>query len=185
MIVYLDKKKEKEELVFAQIICDRDLIRRKVDDLNYGTIVDKFILKTYISKGMLLSYCNYNESMFCNPKDILENLPTNSDRLMMLLDIMPFVKIKEINRIIYNRDDNYDDEFINLINWNTEILDMNKLINENQNNYDDENVQNILNNNSMFDEENTYRPIEVNNGKVKELKLTRENAEIGAKTLID
>ena len=183
MIAYFDNNKN--DIVFAQVICNMDLIRKKVDNLNYGTIVDKFVLKKYISKGSLLSYCNYNESMFCNPKDILENLPTNSDRLMMLLDIMPFMKIKEINRIIYNRDDNYNDEFINFVNLNTEILDMHELINKNQNNYDDENVQNILNNNSMLDEENTYRPIEVNNEKVKELKLTRENAEIGAKTLID
>lgn len=207
MIAYLDNNKK--DIVFAQIIGDRNKIRERINNSKYGNILDKYCLRKYLSEAMILNYNGFNEVMFCNPNDILENINIDfimlemifsddnydqflenaskySSRLLMLYkEVIPFIEFKEIVRLPYEKLCNYKDKIINSINMNTEILNIMKIRKTKKYNYDDENVQYILNNNSMFDEENTYRPIEVNNGKVKELKLTRENAEIGAKTLID
>ena len=209
MIAYIDGK----DLVFAQIKGDRQELRKRIDNSQFGDTVDKYIVKQYLSKGMLLCHKNYtNENMYCDPNDIIENVDKDteyadyrrnlskfSSRISILyFDVIPYIELKEIEKILYDENiikklfesyresnDSYK-KFIDSVKNNTEILnivmDKRSVISTN---FDDENIQNILDDNTMLDDNYTYRPMEVNKEKVKELKLSRENASIGAKILID
>lgn len=206
MIAYLDN--DKKDIVFAQIIGDRNKIRERINNSKYGDVVDKFCLRKYLSEAMILNYNGFNEVMFCNPNDIMEkvdidstmlemifsdedydkfieNASKYSSRLLMLYkEVIPFVEFKEIEKFTYDKACNYKEETIELINMNTEILKLMKIRNDIKYNFGKENVENILNKDDNFDDY-VYRPMEVNNAKVKELKLTRENAKKGAETIID
>ena len=206
MIAYIDGK----DFVFAQILGDRQELRKRIDNSQFGDVADKYSVKEYLSKGMLLCHGNYiNENMYCNPNDIIENVDKDTDyknykkdlskfhnRLLILyFNVIPYVELKEIERIPYDEniikklfessDISYDN-FINLVKMNTDILniviDKRPII---ETNFGDENIQNILDDDTFLDADYNYRPMEVNKEIVKKLKLTRENAEIGAKILID
>ena len=186
MIAYLESNGEDKEIVFAQVLGERNEVRKNIDGSKYGNFIDKYCLRKYLSEAMLLNYSGFNESMYCHPSDILENIELDFDKLeeifndsdydnfiktayvyanrllMLKLDIMPIVKFKEISRVKYDEDKKYDEVFLNSLNLNTEII---KLINARK---DLENVDN------MFDEDNAHRPIEENNDKKKELKIRRK-----------
>ena len=143
MIAYLESNGEDKEIVFAQVLGERNEVRKNIDGSKYGNFIDKYCLRKYLSEAMLLNYSGFNESMYCHPSDILENIELDFDKLeeifndsdydnfiktayvyanrllMLKLDIMPIVKFKEISRVKYNEDKNYDEVFLNSLNLNS------------------------------------------------------------------
>lgn len=189
MIAYLENKDDKKEVVFANVLGDRDAIRKRINESKYGDVVDKFCVRKYLSEAMLLDYSNFiNQSMYCNPNDILENIDIDlimlemifrddnndkfmenaskySSRLLILYkEVMPFIKLKETGRIISNKSCNYTSDIIESINMNTEILNLMKLRNDIKYNLGEENAENMLNKNDNFDD------YEAKKEKVKKLK---------------
>ena len=148
MIAYLENNEDKKEMVFARVIGDRNLIRKKIDDSKYGSIVDKYCLKKYVNESMLINHNGFNESMFCDPNDVMENIGIDfimlemifsddydkyiknaeeyASRLLILKsDVMPFIKLEEMDRLSYD-EGFYNENFDKMLNLNTEIL---KLVN--------------------------------------------------------
>lgn len=193
MIVYLESNDKGKDIVFTQVIGDREEIRKKINNSKYGNSLDKYCLRKYLSESMLLNQNGFNESMFCDPNDIMKEVDIDFDKLeeifndidynnfiknaevfatrLLILkqDVMPYVNFKEINRISYD-EGFYNESFEKMLKLNTEILkimDTRKTI---EYNFDEENVQYILNDDSMFDKDYTYRPVEVYDEKTKKLK---------------
>ena len=193
MIVHLESNDKGKDIVFTQVIGDREKIRKKINNSKYGNSLDKYCLRKYLSESMLLNQNGFNESMFCDPNDIMKKVDIDFDKLeeifndidynnfiknaeifatrLLILkqDVIPYVNFKEINRISYD-EGYFNKDFEKMLKLNTEILkiiDTRKTI---KYNFDEENVQYILNDDSMFDKDYTYRPVEVYEEKTKKLK---------------
>lgn len=193
MIVHLESNDKGKDIVFTQVIGDREKIRKKINNSKYGNSLDKYCLRKYLSESMLLNQNGFNESMFCDPNDIMKKVDIDFDKLeeifndidynnfiknaeifatrLLILkqDVIPYVNFKEINRISYD-EGYFNKDFEKMLKLNTEILkiiDTRKTI---KYNFDEENVQYILNDDSMFDKDYTYRPVEVYDEKTKKLK---------------
>ena len=185
MIAYLESTGENKEIVFAQVVGDRDKIRKRINESKYGNVLDKYCLRKYLSEAMILNYNGFNEVMFCNPNDILENVDIDfimleiifsdddydkfienaskySSRLLMLYkEVMPFIEFKEIRRYTYNKPCNSLDNISKSINMTTEILKLMEMRNDLKNNLGKENILNV---DDIFDD------YEDKNAKVKRLK---------------
>ena len=175
MIAYLEEKDDKKEIVFTQVTGDRNKIREKINNSKYGNSLDKYCLRKYLSESMLLTHNGYNESMFCNPKDIINNVDIDFEKLeeiftdidyenfiknaevyatrLLILeqDVVPNVCFKEINRMSYE-EGYFNKNFERMLNLNTEILKLMSLRKKSKYNYDSENTQSILHNDRFFDD---------------------------------
>ena len=81
MIVYLESNDKGKDIVFTQVIGDREEIRKRINNSKYGNILDKYCLRKYLSKSMLLNQNGFNESMFCDPNDIMQKVDIDFDKL--------------------------------------------------------------------------------------------------------
>ena len=50
MIAYLENNNNKKEIVFAQVLGEKNEIRNKIDDSKYGNFIDKYCLRKYVKK---------------------------------------------------------------------------------------------------------------------------------------
>lgn len=166
MIVYLESNDKGKDIVFTQVIGDREEIRKRINNSKYGNSLDKYCLRKYLSESMLLNQNGFNESMFCDPNDIMKKVDIDFDKLeeifndtdynnfiknaevfatrLLILkqDVMPYVNFKEINRISYT-EGYFNKDFEKMLKLNTEILriiDTRKTI---EYNHDEEKVKKL------------------------------------------
>lgn len=219
MIAFIEENNDKKQLVIAKIVGDMNQIIEKINnsDMHYEEN-DKEWVEHYLFQGMISdNSAKFGDKMYCNVRDILRKTDIDDNlkklnsifestnfkdylylfvpRLLILyLEVMPFIKIKEIGRCDYDiikgslpsshiykfSSDKYE-QFIESARINSLMFEiMRKRLRDF--NYDEENVENILN--SDLDD-TAIMAYPKNYGIGAKVNLKRKNAETGAKILID
>lgn len=123
MLVYIDNKGAKKELVVAEIICDIFELNNKIDSFSTREsfpyifdAVDKLYVIRYLDGGKVDNYCDPSDilSKDVDLKKITQIFATidynkfrsqlycNCQRLLILYDVIGLIEINELNRYVYD-----------------------------------------------------------------------------------